>query len=729
MTPPDAATRKRRLGARRPADAEAGNLSNTIFGKVLKRARGVHVMIVAYLTTCAASWSFFSKHFSQLYQHNPIAILLIVFGPILFILAFQIAPDAIRNFRRRRLDLLALRRDQLGEGTGYFRLDPYVTPDFKREDNAHVALLGWIESNAFPVIFLSGLSGSGKSSIIEAYLVPKLTEGGWKVSQVRSGESPAATIDEALARPAGSRTRSLIILDQFEEFLILGADHLGNTYQDVLGSLGRLVASERRNVTVLISFRNDYQGAVVDLDIANLNSKTTWREISPFQRTAARRFLHAAPAQPSDGLVEKMLDGIDILDDTPGLYRPIALNILGLALEKYDTHFLGNPSRLIREYLLSALNDGPIRDIAPTVVSSLITSAGTKKPMSASDIAIVTALAKSHVLVCLERLGRNGITRRLSATGEIWELSHDFVARQLRLILETGKVSISRILYRFVLPAAFVIALPIAALLAKNYVEAGIIRNLATLGVTVATKEGLLKATLPPGMSDAKIRQTIGLLEYKNIQALEIEGRKFQSVEDLAKLPDLVDLRIDGGFPSKDARATFQKLTHLKRVYLSFGDYGNLTSFAGAPNLMSLTDLGTVLDMSAIRDMKGLKYANLSLQSRDLPWLAGLSRLEAIFLSVNDTDQEPVVPAAIFKDMSELRVLSISNATIDDFGALLDLKSIRTIDLQDGSLEPFKARVAQAHVTVCNESLGGDADKCHHDTEQNLISDSWKLAR
>jgi hypothetical protein len=59
------------------------------------------------------------------------------------------------------------------------------------------------------------------------------------------------------------------------------------------------------------------------------------------RRGAARRFLEGAPQRPSTGLVHRLLDGADVLDDIPGLFRPVTLNMLGLALQNSDQVLIG----------------------------------------------------------------------------------------------------------------------------------------------------------------------------------------------------------------------------------------------------------------------------------------------------------------------------------------------------------------------------------------------------
>ena len=62
-------------------------------------------------------------------------------------------------------------------GRAYFRLDPYEDADragFDRVDQAHRVALDKFRHCPLPYFYLVGVSGSGKSSVLVAYLIPEL---------------------------------------------------------------------------------------------------------------------------------------------------------------------------------------------------------------------------------------------------------------------------------------------------------------------------------------------------------------------------------------------------------------------------------------------------------------------------------------------------------------------------------------------------------------------------
>ena len=78
---------------------------------------------------------------------------------------------------------------------------------FARADRAQERALAWVEGAESPVLYLTGDSSVGKSSLLDAWLVPELRERGWLVVQARGLADPATTLAKALRprRPSGPR--------------------------------------------------------------------------------------------------------------------------------------------------------------------------------------------------------------------------------------------------------------------------------------------------------------------------------------------------------------------------------------------------------------------------------------------------------------------------------------------------------------------------------------------
>jgi hypothetical protein len=198
----------------------------TWFGVTLLRATALVALISSYLAAIGVVLRFFSKEFQTFEAQEPTLFWLLLLFPVLFIGCFSVAPEAWRRFRQARRKALSLMEphDPSLSRDPYFRLDPYVTAsptEFKREDKAHEHALHWLRTSTRPVLFLSGVSGSGKSSILEAYALPMLRQQEWRVEVIRSFGNPISTLEAMIATRRPKAIRLLIVLDQFEEFVIL----------------------------------------------------------------------------------------------------------------------------------------------------------------------------------------------------------------------------------------------------------------------------------------------------------------------------------------------------------------------------------------------------------------------------------------------------------------------------------------------------------------------------
>jgi chromosomal replication initiation ATPase DnaA len=111
---------------------------------------------------------------------------------------------------RRSMQILAVKPG--AEQTGYFRIGPYQnTPEdrakFKRADQAEKKALEWIKKSDRVPLYLLGDSGSGKSSLLNAFVLPMLREQGWTVVEARAWQDPERALRDALRKLPGRRRR------------------------------------------------------------------------------------------------------------------------------------------------------------------------------------------------------------------------------------------------------------------------------------------------------------------------------------------------------------------------------------------------------------------------------------------------------------------------------------------------------------------------------------------
>ena len=361
---------------------------------------------------------------------------------------------AARN--RRKLQEFAVKTTR--EEPGYFRIGPYQDTvedrkKFRRPDRAEEKVLQWIDGTPSVPLYLLGDSGSGKSSLLNAFVLPRLREQNWAVVEARAWQDPQAALRQAFLKLLSRRSkadegrtlrdllvqvakradRMLVVLDQFEEFVILGRPE---RHRDFALFLGELQSNPVKGLSFLLVLRTEYQAFLGDIGLPSPRSGENLFLLARFQLAAAKAFLKQSPLELHEESLERLLTSAAELDDTPGLVRPITLNVLGyvLASGKSVAPSL-NAGVLVRRYIEQTIEQPAIRGSAPQILELMITEQGTKQPRSERDLAALTKLRPAEVRAVLNCLSTAALARLLDQAGGVWELSHDFIARAVVRVL------------------------------------------------------------------------------------------------------------------------------------------------------------------------------------------------------------------------------------------------------------------------------------------------------
>lgn len=111
-----------------------------------------------------------------------------------------------------------------------------------------------------PLLVVSGASGTGKSSVIKAGLLPKLRRGGWRVLPViRPGKEPLAALETELPdaeKQFAENGKTVLVADQYEE---LATQCLDPTQREAFERQLAAWLSAFPGLRIILSIRSDFE--------------------------------------------------------------------------------------------------------------------------------------------------------------------------------------------------------------------------------------------------------------------------------------------------------------------------------------------------------------------------------------------------------------------------------------------------------------------------------------
>lgn len=670
--------------------------------------------------------------------------------PIVLVLLFHTFPAWMRHHRRRLLEEIGI-KGRLND-PGYFRLGPYEATDqqFNRADGAHLRILRWLRESKVSIQYLTGFSGTGKTSLLQASVLPKLSteQPQFQTVQARTFGEPLVAIRDAVLEPGSIWKRPpsteqnvriileracehihprplLLVLDQFEEFVILHQSDEQKEFLDFLLSLSRTPIP---GLKLLLVVRSDYLGQIGEIGLPSLEQHTNWEEIGPFTEREALQFLDDSGLNIGVALKRKILKEARELEETPGLVRPITLNLFGMILKRSSERLPRpyRPGSLLRSYVKHTLSRPDIRAYAPRIVTAMLTEHGTKYPRALTELA--TDVNSQLIRGCLIRLGDEGLVRELDPKNGIWEISHDFIARLLHYQLASWRINLRRRLQPWLAPAAIILWLASVAWLLPIYQqnrELAAREQLDRLGVVVTPSnniEGLMLVMRQDSFVDDKaLKKAVAALKHlhdltdislesqplvditsldklRDVRAVNLSKTKVSDLSPLGKMHNLIALNISET-PVSDL-SVLAKLHNLKHLNLNgtriknFSSIGELRSLedlaangssmndlriiAALTNLRSLVFSGTkVADLSPVQDMRHLLNINaVGSQIADLHPLSSLNELERLYLgSTKVSDLSPL------SGLPKLTVLDLGKTRVSDLTPLQTLKELKYLNL------------------------------------------------
>jgi hypothetical protein len=494
--------------------------------------------------------------------------------PLICIVLFSLVPTLWRAARERRLKEKVISGETLFK-PGYFRLYPYGGSDFgqfERLDGAGLKILNWLKSSPKSLLYLSGGSGVGKSSLLAADVLPKLSLEDWAIIQVRLIGDAMARVTEALVNAPGLFVRRpstdlslrdifhraaeirkrdhrpplMLVIDQFEEFLILQNETARAPFAQFLVEIGR---DPIDGIQILLIFRSDYRALVFKLELPPLVAGENWQELAPYGRGEATAFIQGGGRLLSAEALDELFKGLDRIDGIPGLYRPITLNMVGLVLERMGQTLEEDPAQLVQRYLRDCLIGSESRDFAKPVLTHMITDAGTKEPRSENVLVTLTGFQSWQVQASLADLSERGIVRRLEGKDFVWEIAHDFIARLLGQLLGRIRQTLIVRARPFIAPAVLVtwiVLTPLGVMFWSSKTQPARI---------------IIDSVQPLKLSEDKDELPV------NVYVKNVGGRPTNGVAHWQKPPAVI---VDEVMPNAELDRIFEKFSHLPET-LDFG--------------------------------------------------------------------------------------------------------------------------------------------------------------
>jgi hypothetical protein len=631
----------------------------------------------------------------------------LLFGLPILVVTLQCAVEWRAEQSRRALQRLAVR---IGPAqSGYFRIGPYLDAAedrvrFDRADRAHEKVLHWIERSASVPLYLTGDSGSGKTSLLNAAVLPALRELGWTVVEARAWQDPEKSLSDALSKLPGARrprqgekpalrdlieavarrasARLLLVLDQFEEFLILGEPREKRAFAQLLKELE---ATPLKGLSLMLVLRSDYQTFLEDNGLPPLRYGENFYQIGRFVFAAASDFMARSGLELQPSAIDRLLTSAAELDETPGLVRPITLNVIGYVLASGKPVLASlDAGQLIRRYIEFTVEQPAIRDFAPRVLEQLLTEQATKRSRSEEELAAATHLRHGEVRAVLNGLGSAALARPLDPAQAVWELSHDFIARAIARYLGRRPRGLLRRSAFYAAPALLAAALIVIAstLTWTRLSQDQILSELADLGVAAAP----IPAAVLPGASRA------GLLAVAPPAAQLTNERFAKVVQLLTKLPAFHGFAIAGS--SIDSLQPLANLHELQALNLQGAHIADLEPLRNLKSLQTLDlsqtqvqYLGPLEGLTALQELllQGTKVESLE------P-LRGMNQLQRLDLrGTAVTNLEPL------SGLIALQQLALGATRVEDIGPLTGLTALKFLNLYETrvqNLKPLKGLIA-----------------------------------
>jgi WD40 repeat protein len=365
----------------------------------------------------------------------------------------------------RSLDLRNAKKP-IKENNPFMGLEPYEEKDHNKffgRDRAVDEIVEVIkkrveEPDIINLLVITGVSGSGKSSLVKAGVVPALVKEGWNIAGIiRPGEKPIESLQKISFQTATNK--NLLVIDQLEELVTLGANK--REAADFMNELSKLL-SQNREWFVIATLRSDFQHLLkkgrLEAAWRNYSFPIPWFTRQELKEIIVQPAINMAFTYEPVGLVDTIID--DVLQFPGSLpMLSVLLTVLYdksienkrnrvLHQEDYDQNIGGVSGALHTKLngLLGVYNENePILKIILLRMINIEGGTYTKRKVNKNDLVFSDEELNKRVTKQLDILVNERIIHTVDGEGERWEPVHEAVVRWEKIRTWMNEIGLRRI--------------------------------------------------------------------------------------------------------------------------------------------------------------------------------------------------------------------------------------------------------------------------------------------